>query len=238
MELAKLKIYVEQKYPNFDQLNPIEALFNPNRIEISKTGWQQGLGGNLVAADRSATLSLELFFDTSLPIPKSTGFSLLQPSVKDIGLALLPGLPKFKIEKDVRDYTQRIYQLTQKRGDLDQRPPICQLVWGKHTVLFQGVLTQLTKSFTKFSADGTPIRATLRCSFEEWEPPATTQKKINPIDDPVRVVKRGETLSSIAAEEYNDPNLWRIIAVTNKIDNPRRLTPGQRLTVPPLPSNQ
>ncbi|MGH2412760.1 MAG: LysM peptidoglycan-binding domain-containing protein, partial [Microcystaceae cyanobacterium] len=55
-------------------------------------------------------------------------------------------------------------------------------------------------------------------------------------DDPVRIVRRGETLSSIATEEYNDPSLWRLIAQENRLDDPRKLTPGQVLTVPPIRS--
>lgn len=47
-------------------------------------------------------------------------------------------------------------------------------------------------------------------------------------------MRRGETLTSIAAEEYNNPALWRVIAAANRLDNPRQITPGQRLTVPPL----
>jgi nucleoid-associated protein YgaU len=47
-------------------------------------------------------------------------------------------------------------------------------------------------------------------------------------------VRRGDTLSSIAAEEYNDAMLWRPLAEANRINNPRVLTPGQVLVVPVL----
>lgn len=237
MKLEKLKICVEQKSvdgkPLFDKINPIEVLFNPNRVEINKVGWTQGFGGNLTPAEQPATLSLELFFDTSLVGLKSSDLGVFTSPIPSLSL-----LSDVTIIKDVRDYTKQIYSLTEKKGDLGNRPPICQLVWGMNTVLFQGVLKQLTKSYTRFLADGKPVRATLNCSFEEWEPPETKQKKLNPIDDPIRIVKRGETLSSIAAEEYNDPSLWRVIAAANKLNNPRKLTPGQRLTVPPFPSNR
>lgn len=178
-----------------------------------------GSGNTLQPADEPATLTTELFFDTSLLSPQ-------------LGVAIGGS-------KDVRDYTKQIYDLTEKKSRFgkEPRPPICQLKWGRNTVLFQGVLRQLTKTFTRFLADGTPIRATLNCTFEEWQPPETKEKVQNPIDDPIRIVKRGETLSSIAAEEYNDPSLWRIIATANRLANPRQLTPGQRLTVPPLPSD-
>jgi hypothetical protein len=235
MKLEKLRILVEEKSINgkpFFSVNPIEVLFNPTRIEITKVGWTQGFGGTLEAADQPATLSVDLFFDTSLVGVSSTDVALFAPPIPSVSL-----LPDITPIKDVRNYTKQIYSLTEKKGNFGNRPPICKLVWGTNTVLLQGVLKQLTKSYTRFLADGTPVRATLNCSFEEWEPPETKQKKLNPIDDPIRIVRRGETLTSIAAQEYNDPSLWRVIAAANKLDNPRNLIPGQQLTVPPLPPN-
>jgi hypothetical protein len=227
MELEKLRIVVENKFPSFDEANPIVALFNPQQISISKTGWQ-GQGNSLLPADEPATLTIELFFDTSL-------LDATQSSI-EIGSIIGLNLSGSSRLKDVRKYTKKIYQLTGKKSGLDaiSRPPICLIKWGRNTVLFQGVLKQLTKTFTRFLADGTPVRAKLNCTFEEWRSPEIKQKEQNPIDDPIRIVRRGETLTSIATEEYNDPALWRVIAAANRLDNPRQITPGQRLTVPPL----
>jgi Contractile injection system tube protein/LysM domain len=222
MELEKLTILVEHKFPSFDETQPIKALFNPQQISITKTGWQ-GQGNSLQPADEGATLTVELFFDTSLL--KAGKSSIIELDL--FGSSRL---------KDVREYTRKIYQLTEKKSGLGAipRPPICKLKWGRNTVLFQGVLKSLTKTFTRFLADGTPVRAKMNCTFEEWISPEIKQKVQNPIDDPIRIVRRGETLTSIAAEEYNDPALWRVIAAANRLDNPRQITPGQRLTVPPL----
>jgi len=49
-----------------------------------------------------------------------------------------------------------------------------------------------------------------------------------------RTVRRGETLSSIAAEEYQDPTRWRPIADANSLNDPRQLRPGQVLAIPAL----
>lgn len=227
MELEKLRIIVENKFPVFDEAQPIIALFNPQQISITKTGWQ-GQGNSLQPADEPATLTVELFFDTSL----------LKAKQSSIGISSIIGLDLFESSRlqDVRKYTKKIHQLTEKKSSLGAvpRPPICRLKWGRNTVLFQGVLKQLTKTFTRFLADGTPVRAKLNCTFEEWIAPEIKQKAQNPIDDPIRIVRRGETLTSIAAQEYNDPALWRVIATANRLDNPRQITPGQRLTVPPL----
>ncbi|MFB2971834.1 LysM peptidoglycan-binding domain-containing protein [Aerosakkonema sp. BLCC-F183] len=208
MALEKLKILIEdqtQGIPNKE----IRVLFNPNQVAISKTGWREDPGQGLVADREPATLSIELFFDTTI-------------------------LGKYPPE-NVQNYTKQIYSLT--LIGKNERPPLCQLIWGKNILLPLGILKSLTKTLTHFLEDGTPVAAKLSCNFQEWQDPTQKKKIENPIDDPIRIVKQGETLSSIAAEEYNDPTLWRLIAKKNQIDNPRLLKPGQRLTIPPRRAN-
>jgi Contractile injection system tube protein/LysM domain len=232
MKLEKLTIYVEKQ-----PFTPVEVLINPNQLAITKTGWKSTENGLVPAVDEPDTLSVDLFFDTSLPQPtaSSLGRSVVMGMVGRS--ALLPGLGR---SQDVRKYTDLIVELTTPRGDLGKkpRPPICQLCWGNpKKPFFQGVLKSVTQTLTRFLEDGTPVRATLGCAFEEWEEDEYKQKAQNPVDDPIRIVRRGETLSSIATEEYGDPALWRVIAAENRLDDPRQLTAGQRLTVPPLRLN-
>ena len=49
-----------------------------------------------------------------------------------------------------------------------------------------------------------------------------------------RTLRRGDSLASLAAEEYGDPGRWRPIAEANRIDNPLRVEPGAVLVIPPL----
>ena len=210
MGLEKLIIKAEKgQEGRFD--DEIKVLFNPEKLVISKTGWSVGSNGPVL--DKSlATLTVDLFFDTTLPGSK---------------------------HKNVQLYTKEIFKLTQPLiGTNPKRPPRCQLVWGtilgKGGVLLpDGLLERVTKTLTHFLEDGTPVRATLNCTFREWQAPGKRKKVENPIDDPVRIVRRGETLSSIATEEYGDPALWRVIARENRLEDPR-VIPGQVLTVPPL----
>jgi hypothetical protein len=211
MALEKLKIKAE-KSSEGDFADEIEVLFNPNQVQINKTGWRISERG-LTTSNDLATLTIELFFDTTLT-----------------------GSPP----DNVQQYTKKVFNLTHPRiGTSSKRPPRCQLVWGTiggndSVLLPDGVLESVTKTLTQFLEDGTPVRATLNCTFREWTEPEKQQKEDNLIDDPVRIVKRGETLSSIAHEEYGNPNLWRIIAAENQLDNPRKLSPGLVLTIPPL----
>lgn len=211
MALEKLTIKAEKSNPG-DFADKFKVLFNPNQIEIVKTAWEMEKD-QPVPTKGLVKLNLDLFFDTTLI--------------------------KFPPE-NVQIYTSKIFNLTQPRiGTDSKRPPRCQLIWGtisgKNSVLMpDGFLESVTKRLTHFLEDGTPVRATLSCTFKEWREPIKAAKIANSIDDPVRIVKRGETLSSIATEEYGDPSLWRIIAAENHLNNPRTLNPGMVLTIPPL----
>lgn len=208
MALEKLRIAIEESKAQFG--DPIPVMYNPQEMRLSRQAGKINENQEQMVDDKvqQTTLNLTLFFDTTL---EATG------------------------SQDVQRHTKTIYNLTKTNGEL-QRPPLCRLYWGRGNEWFlQGFLTEITKNLTKFLEDGTPVRATLDCTFVEWIPPEQIAKEQNIIDDPIRIVRRGETLSSIAAEEYSDPALWRLIADANKIYNPLNITPGQSLTVPPRP---
>jgi nucleoid-associated protein YgaU len=57
------------------------------------------------------------------------------------------------------------------------------------------------------------------------------QKKTDP-ELTTRVVRRGDSLASIAAQVYDDPSAWRAIARANRIENPLAIAPGTKLTLP------
>ena len=69
-----------------------------------------------------------------------------------------------------------------------------------------------------FLEDGTPVRATLSCTFLEVVPQARVRvTELHSADVPrTRRVTRTDTLASIAAQEYGDPGLWREIARANR----------------------
>jgi nucleoid-associated protein YgaU len=193
---------------------PAAAMFNPQQIAISKsvpwkrqgTKQRDGTSAQFTHGE-PRTLSMELFFDT------------------------------YELKLDVRLLTTLVERLTMVQGPI-HRPPICRLIWGTGGVFFTGMLTQLNQSFTMFLPTGNPVRATLSCSFTEWrsaKEEALLQNLQSPDVAKTRVLCLGDTLSSIAAEEYNDPTLWREIARANQIINPLRLPPpGTLLSIPVL----
>ena len=135
---------------------------------------------------------------------------------------------------DVRQHTRKLARLAEVNIHL-HRPPICELRWGEFDI-FTGVLTSISQRFSLFLADGTPVRATVTCSFVESAPIALARaREPNSADvDKTRQVRRGDTLQHLAAEEYGDPRQWRHIATANGIVNPRDLRPGTVLTIPKL----
>ncbi len=238
--LKKLTIRHEQKLRNtFD--GEIVALFNPNQLKYdNRVEWRAaGTVAQSVAAGFQrmefqatppATLAVDLFFDT-YEGGQSTGTSqlldIVLPDQLRIGNAVNAS--------DVTRLTTRVAELARVAPEL-HRPPVCRLEWGK-TVLFQGVLTQLHQDFTFFMPDGTPVRATLGCTFMAYRTFDVAAKDVELHSADVakrRVVRRGDTLTSIALEQYGDPARWRDIARENDIDNPRVLAPGKVLVIPKL----
>lgn len=189
----------------------IDVLFNPAEYSIQKGNQfaETPLLGlptpiRQFTSGGAETLTLDLFFDT------------------------------YEKSEDVRVYTEKVAGLMNIDKDL-HAPPTLKFIWGK--LEFKCVLEQVTKKFTLFVSDGTPVRATLSVTFKEYKT-IKEQLEARPLQSAdrtkVRIVKEGDSLWLIAAQEYDDPTLWRPIADENKLDNPRFPTPGLELTIPPL----
>jgi len=224
-KLEKLKIE-PQEGPNAKQA--IVVPFNPNKFTITKgNNWHAptSAAGDQTNAKHNAppltfgggqsrTLSFDLLFDTT---EQMTGQSHV----------------------DVRSLIKPIVNLGRIIRDLvPPRPPYCIISWGTYSkpgsdFPFTGVLSQLNESFTLFASDGTPLRVNLTLSFTEWLDPQNDKLLTDP-DFTTRLYKRGDSLSSIAAEVYSDSSQWRVIAEANAIDDPRSIPIGLRLNIPKL----
>jgi nucleoid-associated protein YgaU len=196
----------------------IKALFNPNKLVIAKSvRWEEQKAKERDVPElqfksgEPRTLNVELIFDT-YDTPEAE-------------------------KESVQNHTDKLLKLALVDGH-KHRPPVCELSWGKlNKDFFKGVLEKLDQEFSLFMENGTPVRATCRCTFKEWRTDQEDQQKRNPKSSDVvktRIVKRGDTLSRIAAEMYLDPRLWRPIANENGVDDPLNLTPGAVLLIPTL----
>jgi nucleoid-associated protein YgaU len=115
-------------------------------------------------------------------------------------------------------------------------PPVVLFTWG--SLSFTCVLARASQKFIMFASDGIPVRARLQVTFNEFrngDLEAKEVKRETADYSRLYVVGQGETPSAIAARIYGNPEMWRPILQHNEIDDPRSLTPGQRLLVPQLP---
>jgi nucleoid-associated protein YgaU len=113
-------------------------------------------------------------------------------------------------------------------------PPFITLSWGEKK-LFTAYMKQASADFTLFRSDGTPTRAICKVTIEEYKLTVPAQ---NPTSGGLaarrtRQVIAGDTLASIAYQEYGSPTMWRALAESNGVDDPLRVRPGHRLLVPP-----
>ncbi len=138
--------------------------------------------------------------------------------------------------KAVTELTDPFYQLV-KIQPKTHAPPRIRFTWGDG-LSFKAIVESVQRKFTLFNPNGVPLRATLSVAFREYKTIEDQVAELNLQSSDhtkVRVVRRGDTLSRIAGEEYNDPAMWRIIADENPgIESPRRLQPGIQLRIPPL----
>lgn len=137
--------------------------------------------------------------------------------------------------EDVRNLTRQITDLMNIDPET-HAPPVLLFTWGSLT--FTCVLARASQRFIMFLPDGTPVRARLQVTFNEFVNAELEAKEIKreTADYSHRhTVHEGETLSSIAARVYQNPALWRPIAIHNEIDDPRALRTGRELLIPRLP---
>jgi nucleoid-associated protein YgaU len=136
---------------------------------------------------------------------------------------------------DVRPLVQKVTDLM-NIDPATHAPPVLLFTWGK--LSFTCVLARAAQRFIMFRPDGAPVRARLQVTFNEFrngDLEAKQVKRETADYTKLYVVSRDETLSGIAGRVYENPALWRPIAIRNHIDDPRSLAPGQRLLIPQLP---
>jgi nucleoid-associated protein YgaU len=198
----------------------IECMFNPEEYTLTKSNdwqFQPQRGEDVPKLDfkggKSQTLTLNLFFDTSLE-----GYDVRRETNKLVQL--------MEVTKGHTDYAGK------------SRPPLVVCQWGK-IHLFKAVIQQITQQFKFFRDDGTPVRAVVTATFSQAEE-ENFYRPQNPTTSGQYghkrwTVKEGDTIDLIAFHEYNDSAMWRYLANINGLSNPSKLKPGQILVIAPAP---
>lgn len=117
-------------------------------------------------------------------------------------------------------------------------PPVVTFRWGTSRALadFKGYVKSVNARYTMFRLDGTPIRATCKVTLEEVpSEPAGQNPTSGSLDSRRgRVLGDGDSLASVAYQEYGEAALWRALAQFNGIDDPFGVASGTRLLVPSI----
>jgi nucleoid-associated protein YgaU len=205
-------------YLKIDPGATLDCYFNPTEYSIAKTNtWnpkqvtgqstpKQEFGGG-----QARKMELSLLFDQSFP-PYTM-------SVREATALLLDAM-------DVPSGTGA--------GKPTASPPFITFGWGK--TVFKGACTSLTCTYKLFEPDGEPLRADVKLSLTQSEPPVKGQNPTTRAQAGfgMHTVKDGDTLPSISYRAYGDATKWRLIAEANGVDNPLHLRRGSSLSLPTL----
>lgn len=188
---------------------PFQAMLNPSGYEIAR----QAKASKDGAADGciEETLTLEdLVLDGTGVVASPTGV----PQSVEQQLADLLAIVQIK----------RIGQTTVY--------PMVQLVWG--ALYFVGRVRRVGTKFTLFAPDGTPLRARVSLSVEEYVPANNTK----PARETAAMSKQlsvdaGVRLPELCFATYNDPGMAAALARYNNLTSMRNVPAGTTLATPP-----
>ena len=229
-EMTRLNSKGHAEFPAIEvQFNPTEFTLN-KAVQIPEIGIP-GLDAPVIQFVRgqTETMTVDLFFDTT-----------------DSGMA----------GDDVTAVTEKtdlFYQLI-KIDRKTHAPPVVRFTWGarsnfpgshmngrwfsqNRTNGFRCIVESVRQRFTLFTPTGVPLRAVLTVTLKEYKSPEQQIKELglqSPDRTHTHVVERGDTLSGIAGNLYDDPREWRAIADHNNVTDPLDLKPGQIVEAPPL----
>lgn len=188
---------------------PFQAMLNPSGYEIARQAKasKDGKGDGCI----EETLTLEdLVLDGTGVVPSSTG----APQSVEQQLADLLAIVQIK----------RIGQTTVY--------PMVQLVWG--ALYFVGRVRRVGTRFTLFAPDGTPLRARVSLSVEEYVPANNTKpaREIAAMSRQLSV-DAGVRLPELCFAAYSDPGMAAALARYNNLTSMRNVPAGTRLATPP-----
>ena len=216
LQKAQLIELVDGKTPG----KTVTVQFNPQSLKSNysnqPSGGDQKQGSSPQFVGTGVTkLSLELWFDVTLPIPDGT------PNPNG----------------DVRNLTKEItyFMSVQNTSNADQQtrtPPKVRLQWG--SFIFSGIMESVDETIDLFSPDGVPLRASVSINLTKhdlvYEFPTTATGSPNSTGTtPLTTAKAGDSLPQLAAAA--GISNWQGVAQANGITNPRMLQTGTMINL-------
>ena len=146
------------------------------------------------------------------------------------------GLPSPKEgNNDVQEDIDQLREIAMGFDGKIHRTRYLILSWGR--LLFKCCLTKMNVTYKLFRPDGTPLRATAKCYFEEFkenERRVREENKQSPDMTHIRTVKQGDTLPLMSHRIYGDSKYYLEVAKVNEIDDFRNLKVGKQIFFPPI----
>ncbi len=212
--------------------DPIAVQYNPTELTLEKRVQfaEIGIPGLTAPLQQfvrglAEVLTVELFFDTSDKGMGATATSVTTETDKVYSLARIE--PSGHAPPPVTFHWSDGFPGTNLADQLD----------GQRRESFTGVIVSIRQSFTLFSAGGVPLRAKLALTINEYKTLSDQLDELN-LSSPDRthghVLGQSDQLWTVAQRYYGRGAEWRRIADENRIGDPRRLTPGTRLSVPSI----
>lgn len=225
---------LEERNKDGGPAKKVTVQFNPQTLKVTLSN--QNAGGNQPGGSSTqfvgpgtTKLSLELWFDVTLPLP-----------------------PGDDPQGDVRNLTKEVaFFMTPQQtvaGDAKSLlPPGMQFQWG--TFLFKGTMDSMDETLELFSEDGKPLRAGVNISLSkqdlkfDFKPggaaanPAGAGRPgggglgglLGAGTQALQMARAGDTIQAAAARAGVSD--WKSVAVSNGIENPRRVPAGSLLNL-------
>ncbi|MEM0517018.1 CIS tube protein [Aequorivita flava] len=221
-ELKKLKIigFKDDKFTEPVGDGEFTSLLNPEKYTFKyKVEYTEAQGQGTSATQpkylRSVPedLDLQFLFDRT---------GVLNGQSNKLGDGIIEDIEKFK--RIVFDYN----------GD-EHKPNYLMIGWG--TLLFKGVLAEMSIEYKLFSPEGVPLRAVVTASFKglvEDSLRVARENNNSPDLTHIRMVKQGDSLPLMTFRIYGDSKYYLQVAAANNLINFRRLQPGQEIIFPPI----
>ena len=210
---------------------------NPETYQVNYTinyDRQPAMGNSGSEARYASTpppaLEFDFLFDGTGVIPAPAGPLDNVPFAGAVA-DLLSGGGEYDVMTELQKFAKVVYDYS---GD-EHRPRQIQITWGK--LVFDGVLSSLQLTYKLFKADGTPLRAEAKASFdgaisdtlreqqEKYNSPDLTHK---------RTVTAGDNLPLMTQRIYGTPAYYLEVARVNKLFNFRKLSEGKSIFFPPV----
>lgn len=221
-KLEKLKIKAFKDVGRREPIGaPFEAMFNPasfsQRYAIA-WGAKQGVGSSGPQLSYSRSKPSEL---TLTLVVDGTG-------VESMGVVAL-------VRKSVKDRVKTFLDVTFRYNGVIHEPNYLLVEWG--SLIFSCRLSAVDIKYTAFERDGTPLRAEIEVTLisdKAAKARAREEGKTSPDLTHSRIVRSGDTLPLLTRDIYGSSARYLDVARWNRLDDFRRLIPGQEIFFPPL----